>query len=375
MPLGERLPLLDAGQRVRGGVPYVLNAEVPGMLTSVLVRSTQPHALLRTVDVSQAEEVDGVVAILSRADLTAPGLSPYFGPLTRDQPILAIDRVRYVGEPIVAIAAVDADAAREAASLVRVDYQRLPAVLDMDAAANPAAAALHGTSNRFGEYVIQHGDVPRRSSTQTSWLRARIPAPRSSTCRWSPIAWWVRWEGSDRVVVETSTSDAARCPPPARGNLGLPTGHVRVVVPTLGGAFGSKCYTELAPALALLARKARRPVKLVLTRAEEFVTTQRQAARTSIRSAATREGRIVALQATCELDNGAYYETADRVIRHAARTLSAAYRIPNLDIRAWGYYTNNVPCGPFRAPGSAQAIWAIESHLDELALRLGRRSR
>jgi CO/xanthine dehydrogenase Mo-binding subunit len=152
---------------------------------------------------------------------------------------------------------------------------------------------------------------------------------------------------------------------------GLPLANVRILVRTLGGGYGAKCYPRLEPVTTFLALKAGRPVKIVLTRAEEFVTTGRQAATFRLTTGALRDGTIVAHKAECFYGCGAYAETAPRVIRHGANGTNGAYRIPNVWLDVYAVYTNTVPCGPFRGPGSGQAHWARESHIDSLAHKLG----
>jgi CO/xanthine dehydrogenase Mo-binding subunit len=338
-----------------------------------LVRSRQPHALIRSIDTSAAAAVPGVLAILTGADLQRePGLSPYFGPLTRDQPILALDKVRYVGEPLVAVAALDADAAAQAASLIEVEYESLPPVLDLGAALQSGAPLVHEefSGNRAAEYTVTRGDADRGLSEADVVLECEYSTPPVQHAALEPHAVLARVEGQGRIVVESNTQTPHHLRRQLADIFGLPLTHVRVLVSTLGGAFGSKSYPEVEPIAAVLARRTHRPVKIVLGRDEEFVTTARHATRIRIRSGATRDGRLLAVRATCLYDNGAYAETGERVARNGARALTAAYDIANVHVQAVACYTNSVPCGPFRAPGAAQAIWAMESHIDELAARL-----
>src|ERR1051326_7614278 len=353
--------MLDAHARVRGTIEYTSNAEVVGAAVGRLVRSQQPHARIRSIDTAAALAVPGVLAVLTGADLQrAPGVSPFFGPLARDQPILAIDEVRYVGEPLAAIAALDADSATEAASLVTVEYEPLPAVLDM-----------HHSAQQIAEYTVARGDVDKAFADAEVAVEAEYTTPRVQHVALESHAVLAQAAADGSIVVESNTQTPHHLRRQLAEIFGLPMTRVRIVVGTLGGAFGSKAYPEIEPIAVALARAARRPVKLVLDRREEFVTTARHATSIRIKTGAMRNGKIIAVSATCVYDNGAYQETADRVIRNAARALTAAYAIPNVYIVAMARYTHNVPCGPFRAPGAAQAVWAMESHVDELATRLG----
>jgi CO/xanthine dehydrogenase Mo-binding subunit len=363
--IGQRLPMLDAVARVCGDVPFVLNADAPGCLVGRLVRSRRPHARLVRVDTAPAARVPGVRAVVSGADVRADGrLSPFFGAVVRDQPLLALDRVRYVGEPLAAVAADDDDAAAEAAELVEVEYDDLPPILDLEAALAAADAPA-------AEYVVAHGDPAVGFAEAERVLEGVYRTPSVAHAALEPHVVLAQVDAAGRVVVHSST----QTPHHVRGQLaeifGLPLTQVRVLVPTLGGAFGGKCYPKIEPLAVLLARAARRPVKLVLSRAEEFVTTARPPARVTIRSGSTADGRLLAVDARVEYANGAYTETAERLVRHGARALTAAYGVPHLRVVGTAVYTNTTPCGPFRAPGAAQAIWAMESHLDEIARALG----
>lgn len=365
MTVGLRMPMVDGAARVRGTIGYTSNADAPAAAIGRLVRSQHPHARLSSIDVSAAASAPGVLAVLTGADLRRDQrLSPFFGPLVRDQPILAIDIVRYVGEPIVAIAAADDDAAARAADLVAVEYEPLPAMFE---------ATFEAAIGRDGavEYTIVHGDVDRALADAAVVLEREYSTPRVQHVALEPHAVLARVDADGRIVVESNTQTPHHLRRQLAAIFGVSMARVRVIVNTLGGAFGSKSYPEIEPAAVALARVARRPVKLVLGRDEEFVTTARHATRIHITSGTTREGKLLALRGVCVYDNGAYSETAERVIRNAARALTAAYHVPNVHVHAIGCLTNAVPCGPFRAPGAAQAVWAMESHIDEVAAAVG----
>ncbi len=373
MTIGERLPIVDALARARGRVRYALNTEVPGGLVGALVRSPHAHARLVSVNVEKALRVPGVVAVIARDQVLAdPSLSPYFGPLERDQPIVALERVRYVGEPIAGVAAEDADAAAEAVSLVEAEYEPLAAVFDARTAAHPDAPRLFEkkVGNLAASYTIRRGDAEAALASAPVLVSGEYSTPLVQHVALEPHVVIARIEGAGRIVVETANQTPHHVRRQLAEIFGVPQTQVRVTVPMLGGAFGAKCYPEIEPLAVLLARMARRPVKIVLSRAEEFVTTGRQAARMRVTSGVREDGRLLAVRAELLFDNGAYAETGDRVVRNAARALTSPYDIPSVLVEATAYYTNTVPCGPFRAPGAGQAAWAMESHLDEIAARL-----
>jgi CO/xanthine dehydrogenase Mo-binding subunit len=166
--------MIDAHQRVTGRIAYTLNVSLPGLRHAKLLRSTAPHARIKRIDVARARALRGVDAVVTGADLAARAdLSPYFGPVFRDQPILAIDKVRYVGEPVVGVVAVDADTAQRAIDLIEVEYEELPAILDMDAALAPGATLVHeGTLRRaslFADVVLN----PRPGTNVCNYFRLR----------------------------------------------------------------------------------------------------------------------------------------------------------------------------------------------------------
>lgn len=375
MAIGERLTVADAGTRVRGTVRYALNAERVGGLVGVVVRSPHPHAILTSVDVTRAAQVPNVVAIVTRDDLgPGSGVSPYFGPLVRDQPIVALDRVRYVGEPIVGIAAEDADAAAEAAALVSATYEPLDPLFTALDARREGAPSIHENAperNCVASYVIVHGDAEAALRNLPIVVSGEYTTPLVQHVALEPHVVLAEITADGRILVETTNQTPHHLRRQLAQIFGVPLTRVRVTVPMLGGAFGAKCYPEVEPIAVMLARKARRPVKITLSRAEEFVTTGRQAARVRITTGTDGQGYLRALRAELLFSNGAYAETGDRVVRNAARALTSSYRIPALHIEGLAYYTNTVPCGPFRAPGAAQAAWAMESHIDEVAHRAG----
>jgi CO/xanthine dehydrogenase Mo-binding subunit len=265
--------------------------------------------------------------------------------------------------------AEDADAAAEAVSLIEATYQDLEPVLEL----GQPTPLLHDTKpgNVAATYTLERGDLAAGFSRAERVLEGVYSTPSVQHVSLEPHVTLALFEPDGALVVESATQTPHHLRRQLAEIFGVPISKVRVLVPTLGGGFGGKCYPEIEPLVALLARKARRPVKIVLTRAEEFVTTARQAASVRIKSGYTREGRLVAVEAEVRYSNGAYFETADRVIRHGARGLTAPYRVPHVRVAATAYYSNTTPCGPFRAPGAAQAVWAMESHVDEIARDLG----
>jgi CO/xanthine dehydrogenase Mo-binding subunit len=370
LSVGQRVAVLDASARVTGRIEFVLNRTQPGCLTGRVLRSPHAHALITHVDVSRAANLADVT-VLTSAELHAwPGLDPYFGPLVADTPILAHQRVLYSGEPVVAVAAPDDDAAEEALALIEVEYEPLAAIVDAHAALRPEAPRLHAQGNLIEHLSLRQGGVERALAAADVLLTEEYRTPAVQGVPLEPHVVLASAEGS-QVVVHSAT----QTPDVVRAQLarvfGLPLASVRVIGGPLGGGFGAKAYTRLEPVVLALALRARRPVKMVLSRAEEFVSTQRPAAWFRLTTGTAADGTLLALQAEGLYAGGASTEIMPRAVRHGLAGLVGCYRIPNLWLDVRGVFTNTPPCGPLRAPGGAQVHWARESHMDSIAARLG----
>jgi CO/xanthine dehydrogenase Mo-binding subunit len=380
--------MVDAKDRVRGQMRYTADLTLPGMLTARLLRSSFPHARLRSVRVDAARRVPGVRAVVTGADLAArPDLFPYMGPVIRDQPLLAIEKVRFTGEPVAAVVAEDEDAADEAVELLDVDYEPLPAVFDAEEALGERAPLLHEGPPRVGGTfadVVLHlegGNVCNRFKLRRGDLEAGFAEADEifEDVFTSPPVQHVSLEAhaclaevaDGRVTVWATT----QTPHVLRAQLAevfrAPISRIRVVVPTLGGAYGGKCYPKIEPLTAVLAMLARRPVRLALSREEEFVTVTKHGMRIRLRTGTTRDGRIVAKQATCLFNTGAYADIGPRLIKNGGFGTTGPYAIPNVRVDSYAVYTNLPPAGAFRGYGISQAAWAYESQMDMIADRLG----
>jgi CO/xanthine dehydrogenase Mo-binding subunit len=381
--------MLDAVERVTGRVPYTIDLQVPGMLHAKLVRSTVPHARIRSIDVSRARRVPGVVAVLTGADLVARGdLQPYYGPVFRDQPILAIDKVRHVGEPVAAVAAVDLDAAQDAVDAIEVEYDELPAALTLDEALADGAPLVHEgpprTGRTFADLIIdakpgtnicnhfrlRKGDVEAGFAEADHVFEDVFTSPpvqhvpmETHACiadvRDGRVTLWVGTQIP--FVVRSQIAEI----------FGIPQTRVRVIVPTLGGGYGAKCYPKIEPVTAVLSLAARRPVRLHLSREEEFVTITKHGVRIRMRTGVMRDGRIVARQATCHFNTGAYGDIGPRLIKNGGYGTGGPHHIPNVSVDSYAVYTNLAPAGAVRGCGSNQAAWADETQMAMIADQIG----
>src|SRR5579864_6538415 len=381
--------MLDATDRVTGRVDYTINHELPGMLHARLLRATTPHARITRIDASRARDLPGVALVLTGEDLkNRRDVTPYHGPVFRDQPVLAIDKVRYVGDPVAAVLAEDPDVAAQALELIDVEYEHLPAVFDPLEALRDGAPLVHDSppplgatfsdlvihtgpsSNICNQFQLRKGDVERGFAEADFVFEDTFRSPAVQHVPFETHACLAQVEGG-RVTVWATT----QTPHPVRAQLAevfrLPISAIRVIVPTLGGAYGSKSYTKIEPLTAILAYLARRPVRLHLRREEEFVTITKHGVVIAMKTGLMADGRIVARTSTCYFNTGAYADIGPRLIKNGGYATGGPHNIPNVWVDSYAVYTNVPPAGAFRGYGISQAAWAYDTQLDMIAHRMG----
>jgi CO/xanthine dehydrogenase Mo-binding subunit len=381
--------MIDARTRVTGRIPYTIDVVLPGMLQAAVLRSPYPHARLVSVDASAARDVAGVVAVLTGADLlTWPGLQPTFGPVFRDRPILAFDKVRYVGDPVAAVAATDIDAAREALTRIVVEYEELPAVLDVDEALADGAPLLHegppkvgatfadiivdaaGGSNLCNHFRLRKGDIERGLDEADHVFEDVLTSPPVQHVPLETHACVAHFT-ADGLSVWATTQIPFMLRSQLAEVFGLSASRVRVVVRSLGGGYGAKCYPCIEPIAAVLSKASGRPVRLHLTREEEFVTITKHGVRVRLTTGLRSDGTIIARKAICHFDTGAYADIGPRLIKNGGYGTGGPHDIPNVWVDSYAVYTNHPPAGAFRGYGISQAAWAYETQMDLIATRLG----
>lgn len=383
--VGRSVPRFDAQAKVTGAALFTGDLHIPGMLSGAVVRSTVPHARIRAIHTAEAEQIPGVTAILTGADLS--DIDPYYGHAVKDRPLIALDKVRYIGEPVAAIAATDARAAAEARERVRVEYEDLPPVLDMEQAITRGAPLVHETTYSSGEPgELDRGEPGRpnicyqeeyaRGNPEQGFSAADAVFEDTFTF---PMVYHYAMEPYT-VIASASGSGitvwaSAQHPFLVRADLAAmfrePLERVRVVVPYVGGGYGSKSYTKIEPLVVALARKACRPVRVACTVEEAMVTNRRHKARIHLRTGVRRDGTLVARECTIYLDTGAYADNGPFVAKRIVTRILGGYRCPHVRVRVAAVYTNTSPAGSFRSIGGPQAAWATESHMDMIAERLG----
>jgi CO/xanthine dehydrogenase Mo-binding subunit len=367
----------DAVDKVRGEARFVDDFAFPGMLYGCVIRSTSPHARLTGLDLTEVESNPAVVCTVTTDDVPGENVVHV---IYDDQPALATGVVRYVGEPIALLAAEDRTSAREAAAGVKIEYEEIPAVFDpvealsSDAPAVALPEAVEERPNVFNAMRVRKGDV------EQGFSEADVVVEGEYRTGYQEHA-YLETQGAIAVPEENGAMaiyGTMQCPFYVQGAvarvLGLPLSKVRVVQTTTGGAFGGK---EDVPSLvsslaALLAWKARRPVKLIYDREEDILTSsKRHPAVVRYRSGARKDGTLTAIEVDFVYNAGAYQTLSSAVLWRGLMSAAGPYRIPHVKIDGRSVATNTVPCGAFRGFGSPQVIFAHESQMDRLADRLG----
>ncbi|MGH3662421.1 MAG: xanthine dehydrogenase family protein molybdopterin-binding subunit [Micromonosporaceae bacterium] len=387
--VGQPAARADGESRVRGVHDYVADLPTPQALHVAVHRATRPHARITSIQVEDAAAMPGVVSVITGQDLHRRfGQRVYTGPAFNDQPPLAIDRVRYVGEPVVAVVADDLAAARAAADEVIVEYADLEPVLHHEEAiggeAGTPRAFVHDElrpSSVFGDLKHLQGQTGTNVCYQFNLRKGDVEAAaaaastRVSGDYWCPptshvpieLPCTAAWVSDGRLEIVTTTQTPSYVRQMAADMIGLPLSRVRVRTAALGGGFGAKMYDRLEPLAAALAWTLRQPVRLTATREETFLITTRHGAAVSASMTADEQGRITSAQAEVAYDTGAYADVGPRITGKSGMVAAGPYRIDNIAIRSRCVYTNKPSAGPFRGFGVPQVVWAHESLVDELA--------
>ncbi len=373
-PVGVGVPLLDARERVTGAVPFVGNMRVPGMLVGRVLRSPLAHARIRSLDAAAARAIPGVVAVVTAADLgreTGPVL--HYGRNVKDQEVVASKMVHYVGEPVALVSAETEEAAEAALAAIAIDYEELPAVYEALEAAQPEAPRVHEgmDSNVFVHAKLRHGDVDAGFARADAIVEETFTSPVAQQTSLEPHVAIAQW-ADDALTVWTASQAPFAVRTALAGVFRVPEPSVRVVVPPIGGGYGGKggMRVEL-PAAVLAWFSGGRPVRVLLSRAEEFVTVTKHAASITIRTGIRRDGTLTARQITCHWGTGAVVENSAALVRGALVRLVGPYRIGAVQVDSYGVYTNLPSAGAYRGAMSSQATWAYESHTDALAKAIG----
>ena len=362
--------------RVTGRNEYVADIHLPGVLEARLVTLDCARARIVSIDTSAALAVPGVHLVMTAADLPQP--VPRFGPQFEDRPVIAVGETKYHGEPVAIVAAETKDAAEEAAGLVRVDYEELPAVFTLAAALDPAAPLVRepalrpndrlAATNVLREHRIGWGDID--GATADVVVDQTYTFPMVTHFAIEPHAFQAAPDG-DGIAVWSTIQHPNWLQKVIAKVLGLPLSKVRVFAPDPGGGFGGKQHAKLEPLVAFAALRAGRPVRLVLSLEETFQAVRRAACEVRVRTGVDRDGSLRFEDITADYLIGAYADIADRVVGKGSYPAAGPYNVPVVRILARSVLSHTVPSTAFRGFGNPQVNWAVESNLDEAARAIG----
>jgi len=381
--IGQSPVRLDAREKVTGRTLYAVDLKMAGMLYAKVLRSPHPHARILHIDATKARSLPGVVAVVTGKDF--PGS---LGATVQDQSFLAGDKVRFVGDAVAAVAAVNLDTAEEALSLIHAEYELLPALFDPVEAMKSREVLIH---ENLSQYAVAPGIFPVPGTNICNHFKLRKGDPergfkesdlvledtyRSQMVQHAHLethAAIAQVDSSGKILIWSNTQTPYFNRKALAKSLNLPLNQVRVMVTTLGGGFGGKSYLKAEPICVALALKSKgRPVKLVFTREEEFgVAPVRHPTIIRCKTGMKKDGTWLAQETELIFDTGAYADIGPRVCRNAGFSAAGPYQVPNVRIDSYCVYTNHPIGGAFRGFGIPQVSWAIESHLDVMVEKLG----
>jgi nicotinate dehydrogenase large molybdopterin subunit len=367
--VGQRALRPDSRFHGLGLTKYIDDLVLPGMLFAKIRRAGIAAARIKRIDTSAAKRMPGVVAVLTGREIPVNS----FGPTFQDQPVLAADVVRHAGDGVAAVAATSEQIAAAAVERILVEYEPLPAVLDPLEALREDAPSVHpGKSNIYNSLVIRRGDVEAGFAQSDHVFEGRFTTQMVEHVAMEPHAAIADWDLNGRVTIWATIGRITL----ARGDLArtlkLPMNRIRLIGTIVGGNFGGKNEISQEPVLALLSKKAGRPVKGVFTRADEFMSsTVRHPFVMDYKTGVTKDGRILARTARLILDGGAYCSWSETTLGKSCILAPGPYRIENVRSEAIVVYTNKTVCGAMRGFGAPQVCFAYESHMDDIATALG----
>lgn len=368
--IGISVPQVSAREKVLGLAQYVGDMKMAGMLHAKVLRSPYPHARIVNIDTSRARSVAGVKLVLTGEDTP----TRKWGLIKKEHRILAAGKVRYAGEEVAAVAAVDENAALDAVEAIRVEYEELPAVLDPELALEPGAPEVHeGTGNLAFEFRIDQGDVEAGFAASAAVYEATYEVGYQYHGYMEPMGTVAAIDGSGRITVWCPSAGVFFARSRLAEALDLPESLIRVIQTTTGGGFGGKNSEDAnTPIAALLALKAGRPVRLVNNRLEDFLAARAGLpARVRLKMGLSRDGEILAKDSIIIADNGAYSGLAPAMVHVAAMRSDSMHRLKNVRSHARLAFTNKIPSGAFRGFGNPQMGFALNSHLAVLAEMIG----
>jgi len=376
--IGTRADGCDEKDKVLGNIVYAEDYSLPNTLYCKVFRSTKPSALIKKLDISRASALKGVECVLTHENVphnesakNVVGQTTEVGLLEAKQRILAVDRVRYYGEPIALVAAETPELARDALELIEIEYEELPGVFDPIEAMKPGAPKIHGDNNVISNWQLRKGDVEKGFAEADVVVEKEYRTPRQEHAHMEPesgIA-WIDDMGVINIRYCTQVIEHYR---DVAAVLGLPESRVRTIGTIIGGGFGGKEDLTVEVFLALCAWNTKRPVKMAFSREEMgFGRQKRHPYTLRYKTGATKDGILTAMEAELISDSGAYVMLSPWVLLYSTVHSTGPYRIPNVKVDAYSVLTNNVMTSAFRGFGGMQVAFAYESQMDAIARELG----
>lgn len=371
----------DGKEKVTGAGRYTADLNLTGQLHAKFRYADHSHARILSIDTSAAETLPGVFSVLTWRDVP----DVLYGGYVLDRRLFAKETVRWEGDIVAAVAARTADIAAEAAALIDIQYEVLPPLVDFDRNAAADSPLVHEEWSRYeadetvglagnilGHSSIVKGDADAAMAAADVVVKSRYVADASQGAPIEPRAITAEWQG-DKVTVWSSTQVPFAARSGVAHALDMAEANVRIIVPLLGGGFGSKCDFHFEAHIAALARATQRPVKLVFSRKEEFLAPdhRREGMIIELETGADHDGRLMARRGRLVLDKGAYCGEGGFFAQMAAMHACGPYKIETINIDSFLNYSNSQPSGSIRAPTAPQACWALEQHMDEVAAALG----
>jgi CO/xanthine dehydrogenase Mo-binding subunit len=384
--VGQSLPRKESRYKVTGQTEYTHHVKLPGMLIGKIFRSTVAHGKILSIDTSQAKSYPGVFGVYTADDIKTIIPDPYYGPAFLDQPILAIGKVHFVGEPVAIVLAEDPHIAENAAQLIIAEYAELPAVYD-EVEAMTSDVIVHNElkpSGTFPDLKHLHGKKDTNIALDYHLKRGNPQAIFDSAdhvfehtyhtqqVMHTPLEQMVSVADAqhDKITIYTASQSPSFVRLEIARLLGWRENQIRVKVPHLGGGFGAKLYIKLEALVVATSMLSKRPVKISLTMEEQFYTITKHPTTFKIKSAVSKEGKILARRCDVYWNGGAYADIGPRVTQKSGFTAAGPYDIDHVEIESYALYTNRPPSGALRGFGIPQLVWAYESHTDEIARSL-----
>lgn len=362
---------LDHSAKLTGATRYIHDIELPGQLVAGVYRSPYPHARIKRIDISKAEKLPGVVAVITAADVP----QNVYGPTQfKDWNILAADRVRFIGDEIAAVAAESQAALNAALAAIEIDFEELPAVFEPEEALRDDAPVLHEgvERNRPMHVHVERGDVEQAKQEAYVVRGGRYISNRIYQGHLEPIGAAAHWTEEDGLTIWAQSHIPYRARETYAAAFGLPEDRVRIIVPPMGGSFGAKYVLKVHVIVAALAMKCKRPVKLVLDRYEDMITAHpRVPLICDVQIGADREGNFLFKEVVVHADAGARIYWSPNVLVTACTRADSVYHFRNVKADGYLCYTNNSPTTCMRGFGNAEMLYVVENVIDELALALG----